>query len=235
MKTKYYLPFFILSTIFILSSCNSDKYKKSEKIEQRIIFQNYAVSYNAGTEMLDIKAFFTVNNPGGISLSLSNGSNVIFNGKSLDGDYFDDEGYIYHDEFEGKLPSKLRFQYRNNDNNVFDNRLKIKKFDVKNQERLIISKSTGAILAYLGPAFSDEDLLLCTLLKGEKSITTFEPGIRSSKKVEFTPELLINVPAGTYECYFTRTLTSSDVKSMDRGGWYSSEYISKKVKIIITE
>jgi len=235
MKTKYYIPLFILSVIFILSSCNSDKYKKSGEIEQRIIFQNYAVSYNAGTEKLDVKASFTVNNPSGISLSLNNESEVIFNGKSLDGDYYDDEGYIYHDEFDGKLPSELLLQYRNNDDNIFDNRLKINKFEIKNPERLVISKSAGAMLNYWGAAFSDDEVLLCTLMKGEKSVATLEPGIRSSEKVEFTSGLLTDVPIGAYECYFTRTLTSSDVRSMDRGGWYSSEYISKKIKIIITE
>jgi hypothetical protein len=235
MKTKYYIPLFILSVIFILSSCISGKYKKSEKIEQRIIFQNYAVSYNAGTERLYVKASFTVNNPGGISLSLNDGSEVIFNGKSLDGDYYDEEGYLYLDEFDGKLPSELLFQYRNNDDNIFDNRLKINKFEIKNLEQFVISKSAGAMLNYRGPAFSDDEVLLCTLMKGEKSVATLELGIRSSEKVELTPGLLTDIPAGAYECYFTRTLTSSDVKSMDRGGWYSSEYISKKIKIIITE
>ncbi len=235
MKTKYHIPLFILSVIIILSSCNSGKYTKSEKIEQRIVFQNYTVSYNAGTDKLNVKASFTVNNPGGISLQLNKGSEILFNGKSLDGDYFDDEGYIYHDELDGKLPSELLFQYRNNDDNIFDNRLKINKFEIKNQEQLVISKNVGAMLYYKGAKFSDDEILLCTIIKGEKQITALEPGIRSSEKVELTPELLINVPVGTYECYFTRTLTSSEVKSMDRGGWYMSEYISKKIKIIITK
>lgn len=235
MKTKYQIPLFILCVIFILSSCHSGKYKKSEKIEQRIIFQNYAVSYNAGTEILNVKASFTVNNPSGISLSLSDGSKILFNGKLLDGDYYDEEGYIYHDKFEGKLASELLFQYRNNDHAIFDNKLKINKFEIKNPENLVISKNIGAMLNFRGPAFSDDEVLLCTLLKGEKQVAALEPGIRSSEKVELTPELLINIPVGGYECYFTRTLTSSEVKSMDRGGWYSSEYISKRIKIIITE
>lgn len=235
MKHINYKLLFLISFVFFLFSCNSNKYKKSDTVEQRIIFQNYTLSYDAEKTSLSVKVSFTCNNPSGISLILRKGSEVTFNGEALEGDFDEKEGYCYKEIFAGELPAKLLFRYQNNEQRIFDNYLKINKFEIKNSSNPIISKNSGIALSYSGPGFSDDEVLICKFFQGDQNGIAIEPRILSSSVIEITPELVRNVPAGKYECQFIRTLTSSDVKSMDRGGWYSSEYISKKVKITITE
>ena len=235
MKSFFSKFIFLFTGIVLLTSCHSDKYIKSDQIEQRIIFQLYSASYDAEKETLSILVTFKENNPTGTTIELTKQSSVSFNGEKLSGGFSEKEEYAYTIKKTGKLPSNLLFQYQNNDGKNFDNTLTINSFELKDVNSLTINKNQGAWMPFAGKSFFDDEALSLILFQNEEQIETLEIPIPSGKQISISPELLDHIALGTYSGQFSRTFYSSDVKSMDRGGWYETEYISKKIKINIVE
>ena len=70
------------SLIFIISSCQSVEREKSNQVEQRLIFPQYTVSYDAESGNLTATAQFNLNNSAGSLIQLSSKSEVLFNQKT---------------------------------------------------------------------------------------------------------------------------------------------------------
>ena len=212
-----------------LAACRSGKYEKSDTVEQRIIFPQYAVTYDDEAHSMNVSAVFSVNNAAGPSLCLSRPSNITCNGEKLNGK-FDSESkqYTYSLQFDGQLIENILFEYTNNDGEVFRNDVAIRKFDL-GVDHLNISKSADiAQINFNGKPLTDDETI--DLYLGDEMISLVTQGNR----LVISGEQFSEIANGVYDGIFVRTLLSSDIFSMDRGGSISAQYKTKKIKISIT-
>ena len=226
--------FITLLILMMVTSCNSDKYSKSDGVEQRIIFQLYSVSYDAEKELLSASATLKENNPAGQTIQLTKSSSVTFNEKQLSGAFFDKEGYTYTEEFSGKLPEKLIFRYENNDGNFFENRIAMKTMEIK-EKSITISRSQGVQLSFVGKLFAEDESLTLTLYKNNETLDVLDIDIPTGRAIRVSAETLSGISSGKYTGQFSRNYFSSDVNAMERGGWYEATYITKKIEIKIVD
>lgn len=235
MKYSIWRSVIPLLIAFLALSCQTDQYLKSDQVEQRLIFQFYEASYDAENEFLSVVASFRENNPTGTTLELTKESRILLNGQTMKGTYSDEEGYLYRMEIKGPLPDNLTFLYHNNDSKEFQNRISISSFELKDITTLTIHKKRGAVIPFAGKRFTDDETLYCHFYRNGDVIETIELPVYSGSTVSISPDALSIITPGKYECRFSRIGYSSDVTSMDRGGQYETEYISKKIKINIVE
>ncbi len=225
--------FSITAIAILFVSCQSDNYTLSDQVEQRLVFQQYHISYDANTELLHATARFSLNNPTGITLKLAKKSRINWNNEELSGKSTTDDGYIYTLNKKIPYPEKSTFEYINNDGKIFSNEPYIPFFEINESGTISIDREKGAVLSYTGKKFREEELLFCSLFQNNELVSTFEPDIPEGKTITISTNVLYNLKPGNYTCRFTRSYSSSDIRALDRGGWYDSEYLSKTTDLKI--
>lgn len=231
------MKFYTISIAFlslVLLSCQSNKYLKSDQVEQRVIFQQYHLSFDAENNHLRAQATFSENNPSGKTIELTKKSEVFFNDTKMEG-YYQDSRFSYFTNLSIEKPKILQFKYINNEDIVYSNTLTLRPLSISTPNGFTLQRSSAASMPYAGAPFSDEESLECTFYQGDKPIQTFELESPSGKYISISSSMINTLKPGKYSCQFSRTISSSNVKSTDRGGWYECEYISKKIEIIIVD
>jgi len=229
----------ILGCMFLFMSCNIGNYKMSNAIEQRIIFPQYQVQYDAQTNQFEAMVYFTVDNPAGLSVKLSDKSSISFNKKPLNVVQNDSTKHYFYHFTTDTLPNLLQFCYINDEGNIFENSLIMKKIEIVGGNTITISKSLGGGLNCSGQSFisngEDEELISCQLAQKGKNPFCFTINILDKHQISINNNMLDEVPVGQYECRFVREMSNSDIKAMDRGGLITSVYLSKFYTLIITD
>ena len=225
--------------IIMLLSCNTVNYKMSNTIEQRIIFPQYQVQYDAQTRQFEATVSFTVDNPSGLSVKLSEKSSITFNGMPLNLEQDDSlKRYFYRFTMD-TLPKLLQFSYTNDEGTTFENNLSMNKLEINSGNTITISKSVGAVLNYSGKSIVNnddtEETVSCQLYQQGKEPFYFTIDVFDNQQISIKNEMIYDVPTGKYECRFVREMSNSDIKAMDRGGLITSSYISKTYTLIITD
>lgn len=214
-----------------LAACHSGKYEKSDSVEQRIIFPQYSVVYDDETQNTTVTAVFSVNNPAGKSLCLSESSAINCNGETMYGKY-DSEAkqYVYSHQFDEKFIDIILFEYTNNKGQIFRNDVAVNKFNLS-VNQLTISKSANiAYINFNGKPLTDDETIELYLGSNDEMISLVSQGNR----LVISGEQFNDIAEGVYDGIFVRTLLSSDIQSLDRGGSISAQYKTKKIKISIT-
>ncbi|MDR1345628.1 MAG: hypothetical protein LBK03_02860 [Bacteroidales bacterium] len=235
--SKIFIP--VLWCLILLTSCQTDNYKMSDKIEQRTVFPQYQVQYNAQTRHFEATVYFTVDNPAGLSVKLSDRSSITFNKMHLNLERDDSTKRYFYRLAMDTLPKLLQFCYINDVGAVFENDLIMRKLEITNGNSITISKSLGAALSYSGQPIAtnkdNEETVSCQLSQQGKETIYFTIDIMDNHQISIKDYMLFEVPAGKYECRFLRDMSSSNIKAMDRGGIITSSYITKPYTLIITD
>ena len=229
-KIKYFL---VLVMIILFASCYSKKYKSSDSVEQRLIFQQYRIRFDNEKSVFSANARFTLNNPAGISIKLAKESKVFFNQNPLE-DSYRSEGYEYSFQSDSELPEHFKFQYINNNNDTLTNKFLMKTFEIENPNHSSWSKNSGVFLTYTGQRFDDSEVLSCILFQDQETVTTIELALPNKKTFFISANYLSDIPNGKYNCQFVRSSLSSKVNGMERGGNFECEYYSKMILINLT-
>ena len=226
-KIKY---LFVLVVITLFFSCCSKKHQPSDRVEQRVVFQQYSIRFDHEKAAFLANARFTLNNPTGISIKLTKESKVFFNHHLLKESYHD-EGYEYSFQSDSKLPDQFEFQYVNNDCDTFTNKFFMKTFEIENPNFSSWHKNSRVFLTYVGQKFSDDETLFCVLYQNNELVTTIELGLPDRKNFYISADYFSDIPNGKYNCQFIRSFSSSKINGMERGGNFECEYYSKMVPI----
>lgn len=229
-KIKYFIVAVVV-TLFV--SCDSTKYKSSDRVEQRLIFQQYSIYFDQEKSVFWAKVCFTLNNPSGTSIKLAKGSKVFLNRNLLEGS-FHDEKFYYSFQSDSKLPDHFEFQYINNDEDTLTNHFSMKTFEVENPNHTNWSKNSGVFLSYTGQIFGDDEALSCILFQNQEPVATIEIELSGKKSFFISPDYLSDIPEGKYNCRFVRSFSSSKITGMERGGNFECEYYSKMIPITLT-
>jgi hypothetical protein len=229
----------VLGLIILFISCNTANYKMSNAIEQRIIFPQYQVQYDAQTRQLEATVSFTVDNPAGLSVKLSDKSSITFNEEHLKFEQDDSTKRYFYRLTMDTLPKLLQFRYINDEGTVFENSLSMNKLEINSGHTITISKSLGAVLSYSGQLFrqneENEETVSCQLSRQEKEPFYFTIDILDNHQISIRNYMLYDVPTGKYECRFVCEKSNSDINAMDRGGLITSSYLTKPYTLIITD
>lgn len=226
---------FLFSFVFMLSGCQSVEREKSNHVEQRLIFPQYTVSYDAELENLTASAQFNLNNSVGTLIQLSSKSEIFFNQKKLKlVEDKDNKRIFYSIKSDDMLPKKLIFEYTNDDKSTFINKVYMNSFVVK-EKNIRINKQKGVIIPFFGKRFSSDETLECIMTTTNNTIiSNFSPDLNAERKTVFlSPSIFSNLNNGEYMLYFVRRQSSTQVFAMDRGGYWETEYFSKKIAISI--
>lgn len=234
MKRVIFLFTFFTSLIFIISSCQSVEREKSNQVEQRLIFPQYTVSYDAESGNLTATAQFNLNNSAGTLIQLSSKSEVLFNQKKLKLiEDKENQKIFYSIKSDEILPKKLIFEYTNDIKNTFINKVYINPIVIRGKD-IKINKQEGVVIPFIGETFSLDETLDCIITVNNTIISNFSPDINSERKIIFlSPSNLANINNGEYTLHFVRRQSSTQVFAMDRGGYWETEYFSKKISISI--
>jgi len=236
LMNKILFKFSIFTIVgLFLTCCSSVKTEKSDKVEQRIIFPQYTISYDAENEIFSASAQFNLNNPAGTFIKLSSRSKVTFNGETLKSKEDKEGGKFYYTAtWNQPLPKECLFEYVNNEQEVFLNKIDLNSFELEGNT-FSISKESGATFSFKGKKLNEDETLECFIAtdkENEESVLcSFFPEI-SGHSVQFFPRML-SVSPGNYYLFFIRRKSSTEVKALDRGGLWETEYCSKKVKVQI--
>ena len=228
----------ILTTFCLIMfyGCSSVETVKSDDVEQRIIFPQYFIHYNADDSTTVATAKFNVNNGAGAALKLAGGSNVKYDGEKLSGAANkSDNSYQYTLRRHGALNPKSAFLYTNNDGQEFTNQLNINSFEV-NTAKVELSKSVTNTVKFSGKTLDENETLECVMTQcgneeNSFSVSCYQDNDNSHMIIIFGED--IEAPAGEYEIQFVRRNSSSEISAMERGGLWETEYLSKKVKALI--
>lgn len=226
--------FFTIIGILVMG-CSSIKTERSDKVEQRIIFPQYMVSYDAENETLSASAQFNLNNPAGMLIKLSSRSKVTFNREKLKPLEDKDEGYFYYvGTWNQPLPKECLFEYINDDQEIFLNKIEMNAFELEGNISSI-NKESGATLSFEGKVLNEDETLECFIAtdkENEESVLcSFFPEI-AGHSIQIFPEML-PMSQGNYYLFFIRRKSSTEVNALDRGGLWETEYCSRKVKVQI--
>ena len=228
----------ILTTIFItlFQGCTSVETVKSDDVEQRIIFQQYFIHYDAADSTTIAIAKFNVNNGAGTALKLVSGSYVKYNGEKLSGEADkNDNTYQYTLRRHEALESVNTFTYLNNDKQEFSNNVEINPFELQ-ASQAELSKSDKNTLQFKGKPISENETIECVLTQQDNAENSYPlPCYQDNNN----PQMIvifgedIDAPAGKYSMQFVRRNSSSEISAMDRGGLWETEYLSKTVNVTI--
>jgi hypothetical protein len=225
--------------IILFISCDTASYKISDTIEQRIIFPQYQVQYNAQTHQLEATVSFTVDNPAGPSVKLSDKSSITFNEEHLKFEQDDSAKRCFYRLTMDTLPKLLQFRYINDEGAIFENNLNINKLEINGGNTITISKMMGAVLNYSGQYFmkneENEETVSCQLSRQGEEPFYFTIDILDNQQISIRDYMLYDVPTGKYTCHFVCEKSNSNIKAMDRGGLITSSYLTKTYTLIITD
>lgn len=224
----------VFSMVLLMTACHSVKTTSTDDVEQRLIYQQYFVKYDAEEEMLTATAKFNLNNNSGEQLKLSRKSAVAFNGHGMEATE-NNGAFFYQWEDELEMPKQFVFTYRNDEKQEFANNIILSQFELKDK-KCHLSKAGSNELSFVGKAFTDSETLECIILQegafDDKSACSIFPFILDASTIRINGEDLA-LAEGEYEIYFIRRNSSTDLKAMDRGGIWESEYDSKKISVEI--
>lgn len=236
LMNKILFKIFILIVVgFFLTCCSSVTTERSDKVEQRIIFPQYTISYNAENETFSASAQFNLNNPAGTLIKLSSRAKVTFNGEKLKAEEDKNEGKFYYaGTWNQPIPKECLFEYVNDDQEIFLNKIELNSFELEGNA-FSISKETGTTFSFKGKILNEDETLECFIATDkeieESVLCSFFPEI-IGHSIQLFPEML-SVSPGNYYLFFIRRKSSTEVKALDRGGLWETEYCSKKVKVQI--
>ncbi|MCQ2285596.1 MAG: hypothetical protein MJZ76_01825 [Bacteroidales bacterium] len=222
--------------VLVLASCGSVKTTSSADIEQRIIFPQYFVHYDAADGALIATAKFNENNSVGSAIKLSGSSRVSFNEEELKSETNKKEkSYAYVLRKETDFPKDFIFTYVNNDEQTFSNVIHIMKFEPQKSD-LTMSKTGSCRILYNGPECTENETIECVIYHadaedGQTEIPCYQDTENAHAIVILGEDL--DLAEGKYEMQFIRRNSSSEVAAMDRGGIWESEYFSKKIAVDI--
>ena len=210
----------------LLSGCHkSVTLTDSDKVKQNHIFQLYQVKYDAESGEMTAKAVFRLDHRSGEQLRLTDPSQVTANGKVLD---INDKGEYVHSS--RKHQQTTSFVYTNNDKQQFKNSV-ITNTIAFSQENITLSKDKVSRVAIKAEPFEENESVSCSLTKGDETVEIdldFENG-----RLIVNPEVLEAMQPGTYTARLSRKNYSQQLKSLDRGGEWESQYVSKSKNISI--
>lgn len=236
LMNKILFKIFILIVVgLFLTCCSSVTTERSDKVEQRIIFPQYTISYNAENETFSASAQFNLNNPAGTLIKLSSRAKVTFNGEKLKAEEDKNEGRFYYaGTWNQPIPKECLFEYVNDDQEIFLNKIELNSFELEGNA-FSISKETGTTFSFKGKILNEDETLECFIATDkeieESVLCSFFPEI-IGHSIQLFPEML-SVSPGNYYLFFIRRKSSTEVKALDRGGLWETEYCSKKVKVQI--
>lgn len=215
-----------LLAIALLAGCQKkNTFTDSDKVDQNHIFQLYQVKYDAESGKMTAKAVYRLDHRSGKQLRLTTPSQVTVNGEKME---FNDQGeYVYT---AGKHQQTTSFVYTNNDKKQFKNSI-ITNTIAFNQENITFSLDKTTRVAIKAEPFEDSESVSCLLTKGKETVEIdldFENG-----RLIVNPEVIESVQPGTYTARLARKNYSQQLKSLDRGGEWESQYVSKSKTITI--
>lgn len=228
----------LMICVAIFSSCSSVETIKSDTIEQRLIFQQYFIQYNANDSTIEATAQFNVNNGAGASLKLTGKSCVTYNDEELKGTSNKSENtFQYTLHSDGALPQHSSFTYMNNDNQKFVNNIPVNRIELK-AAKSVLSKTAKNTLAFNGQPLGDNETLECVITlrsndENKYNFQCYQDTENPHMIVIFGED--IDAPTGEYEMQFIRRNSSSEINAMERGGLWETEYLTKKTLVDIIE
>ena len=224
MKARRLL--FGLLALAMLAGCQKKpSFTDSDKVDQNHIFQLYKTSYDAESGKTNVTAVFRMNHQSGEKLHLTDPSKVTVNGQVME---INDQGEYTSNI--GKYLKVLPFEYTNNDRQQFKNSI-ITNTIAFNQENISLSKNSTTRIAIKAEPFEESESVSCMFTKDNETVEidlNFE-----NRWLTVTPDELEPLQAGEYTARLVRKNYSSQLKSMDRGGEWESQYISPSKKITI--
>lgn len=226
--------FFIL-LCFSIVSCKKKQYSDSDIVEQRLIFQHYTCTYDNETGTFFATAAFSLNNLSGNSLMLTKKSSVSLNDVVLEPQITALGSCVYSLEEQVAFPEFSVFQYVNNEDALFETEIKLVSFELKEPPPSRISKTTGINMLFNGDAFEEDEILSSLFYQNQELMFTIPVELNENKSLSLSPEELKDIPVGNYDIQWIRSYESSDVNSMDRGGWIERTYRSKMYNITIVK
>lgn len=224
MNTTFHKIIILLILALLLASCDSEL--RSDKVEQRIIFPSYVIDYNAAQTILEAKVCFQSDNESGEIIKLSKNSSIHFNNENLK---WNSGVYSLKKNDEKNLPDTLVFQYQNDDENIFINRLHLKSIEFSD---CTLNKNASNQLNFKGKKIEDDESVTLILTSGDLH---YEILLTETENNTLLIEAanLGEVTRGTYAGQLLRTTYSTDVNAMDRGGSIEINYLSEIHKVII--
>lgn len=215
-----------LLAVTLLSGCHKGvTLTDSDKVNQNYIFQLYQVKYDAESGEMTAKAVFRLDHRSGEQLRLTSPSQVTANGKVLD---LNDQGeYVYSAE---KHQQTTSYVYTNNDQQQFKNSV-ITNTIAFSQENITLHKDKVTRVAIKAEPFEENESVSCTLTKDGETVEIdldFENG-----RLIVSPEMLETVQPGSYSARLVRNNYSQQLKSLDRGGEWESQYVSTSKTITV--
>ena len=210
----------------LLSGCHkSVTLTDSDKVDQNHIFQLYQVKYDANDGNLTTKAVFHIDHRSGNQLRLTEPSKVTVNGQEME---LNEQG-----EYVWNSPKHLQitpFEYVNNNKQLFKNSV-ITNTIAFNQENITLNKNKTTQVTVKAEPFEESESVSCTLTKDGETVEIdldFENG-----RLIVSPEVLEPVQSGSYTARLVRKNYSQQLKSLDRGGEWESQYISTSKTITV--
>lgn len=234
MKVKFY---YIIAALMVLliAGCQPKNYITSDKIEQRLLFQQYHIKYDAEKELLSTAISFTENNPAGRSVKLVKPSKISLNNIPLEDLRREDHSFGYFYENVEELPLTLSFNYSNGSDHSFMNEVVLHSIESE-VPKITISKLNGATISYKGCDFSENELLYCSIAKETENdpemISLESP---ENGKVKIYPDDIEDIEVGEYTLRLHRFFHSTEINGSERGGIIEGEYIAKSIKLTIIE
>ena len=224
MKTR--LLAIVTLAASLLSGCHkSINLTNSDKVDQHHIFQLYQVKYDAGEGDLTAKAVFHLDHRSGSQLRLTEPSQVTVNGQEME---LNEQGeYVWHNQKHSQITS---FEYINNDKQLFRNSV-VTNTIAFNQENITLNKNKTTQVTVKAEPFEESESVSCTLTKDGETVEIdldFENG-----RLIVSPEMLEPVQSGSYTARLVRKNYSQQLKSLDRGGEWESQYVSTSKTITV--
>ena len=224
MKTRLFA--IVLLAASLLSGCHkSINLTNSDKVNQNPIFQLYQVKYDANEGNLTTKAVFHIDHRSGNQLRLTEPSKVTVNGQEME---LNEQG-----EYVWNSPKHLQitpFEYVNNNKQLFKNSV-ITNTIAFNQENITLNKNKTTQVTVKAEPFEESESVSCTLTKDGETVEIdldFENG-----RLIVSPEVLEPVQPGSYTARLVRKNYSQQLKSLDRGGEWESQYVSTSKTITV--
>lgn len=231
MKHKSVFLITLFAILLFAVGCKKKvSYVNSEKVVQENIFQYYKVSYQSESKQFTVKAVFTVDHQTGDIIRLTDNSKVLFNNDELSVTINETE-CLYEKKYDGELPATLLFNYTNNNDSTFTNKLILRPFEIK-QENIILQKGEENAISFSGMEFGPLESVVCQLMQEGKETIEIEVS-PEEKEIIIYREFLDGIQPGNYTGYFIRKNYENDIQAMDRGGLWETEYISTKKQIKI--
>ncbi|MBO4646224.1 MAG: hypothetical protein J5642_06875 [Bacteroidales bacterium] len=225
MKKSSICIFLLAASILFVGCRPKIKLVNSDEVDQNIIFQNYKAVYDENSNQLTMSAVFRVDNASGQLLKLTKDAGVKANQQDMK---LGDDGY-YTVSSRNFLPV-VEFEYVNNQQEKFVNKLTINKIEVTSND-IVLDKAQINTLEFQGKEISERESISLVLTKDKESVEIEADA--EGHRVYVEPSYLSCVDAGTYSVCFVRKNYDSNISAKDRGGVWESEYHSKLVKITV--